>query len=72
MERTIPHIRPGLYRIVRYTSPSRGGVQMRFLVQLLLAFVTGLVLGYVLLSLWDMIAPHRSALDPFDARYHYR
>ena len=45
---------------------------MRFLVQLLLAFVTGLVLGYVLLSLWDMIAPHRSALDPFVARYHYR
>ena len=42
---------------------------MRFLVQLLLAFVAGLVLGYVLLNLWDVIVPHRGALDPFDARY---
>jgi hypothetical protein len=37
-------------------SPS-WGVQMRFLVQLLLAFLAGLALGYVLLSVWDVIAP---------------
>jgi hypothetical protein len=28
---------------------------MRFMVQLLLAFFAGLALGYVLLSLWDVI-----------------
>ena len=48
---------------------NREGVHMRFLVQLLLAFAAGLVLGYMLLNLWDVIAPQRGALDPFDARY---
>ena len=42
---------------------------MRFLVQLLLAFVAGLALGYLLLSIWDVIAPHLGALDAFDLRY---
>jgi hypothetical protein len=42
---------------------------MRFLVQLLLAFAAGLALGYLLLSIWDVIAPHLGALDPFDRRY---
>ena len=42
---------------------------MRFLVQLLLAFVAGLALGYLLLSVWDVIAPHLGVLDPFDMRY---
>jgi hypothetical protein len=42
---------------------------MRFLVQLLLAFVAGLALGYLLLSMWDVIAPHLGALDRFDVRY---
>jgi hypothetical protein len=38
---------------------------MRFRVQLLLAFFVGLALGYVLLSLWDVVGP----LDPFAARF---
>ena len=38
---------------------------MRFMVQLLLAFFTGLVLGYVLLSLWDVMG----SPDPFATRY---
>ena len=42
---------------------------MRFLVQLLLAFVSGLALGYLLLIIWDVIAPHLGALDSFDTRY---
>jgi hypothetical protein len=42
---------------------------MRFLVQLLLAFLGGLALGYLLLSIWDVIAPSLASLDPFDMRY---
>ena len=38
---------------------------MKFLVQLLLAFLAGLAIGYVLLNLWDMMG----GLDPFSARY---
>jgi hypothetical protein len=38
---------------------------MRLLVQLLLAFLAGLVLGNVSLWMWDMIV----ALDPFNARF---
>ena len=38
---------------------------MRFLVQLLLAFLAGLVLGYALLGMWDVIR----TLDPFNARF---
>ena len=38
---------------------------MRFMVQLLLAFFAGLALGYVLLSLWDVMG----SLDPFATRY---
>jgi hypothetical protein len=38
---------------------------MRFMVQLLLAFFVGLALGYVLLSLCDVMGP----MDPFAARY---
>jgi hypothetical protein len=30
---------------------------MRFLVQLVLSFLLGLVVGYVLLSVWDVITP---------------
>jgi hypothetical protein len=38
---------------------------MRFLVQLLLAFFAGVVLGYALLGVWDVIG----ALAPFNARF---
>ena len=31
--------------------------EMRFLVQLLLSFLVGLAVGYLLLSVWDIIAP---------------
>jgi hypothetical protein len=40
---------------------------MQILVQLLLAFLAGLALGYVLLRAWDVIAPQ--ALDLFNARF---
>jgi hypothetical protein len=30
---------------------------MKFLVQLVLVFFAGLAIGYVLLSLWDLIGP---------------
>ena len=30
---------------------------MRFLLQLLLAFFIGIALGYVLLRVWDVVAP---------------
>jgi hypothetical protein len=40
-------------------------VQMRFLVQLSLAFLAGLVLGYALLGMWDVIG----AVDLFNARF---
>jgi hypothetical protein len=38
---------------------------MRFLVQLLLAFLVGLALGYVLLSVWDLVG----GPDLFNARF---
>ena len=64
---------PGCWRIIAWRHMARpqprGGVQMRSLVQLLLAFVAGFALGYLLLSIWDVIAPHLGALDPFDTRY---
>jgi hypothetical protein len=38
---------------------------MRFLVKLVLAFLAGLAIGYVLLSLWDLAG----GADLFDARF---
>jgi hypothetical protein len=38
---------------------------MKFLMQLLLSFLAGLALGYVLLHAWDVMG----GLEPFDARY---
>jgi hypothetical protein len=42
---------------------------MRFAVQLLLSLLAGLAIGYALLFVWDVIAPHLHALDPFDTRF---
>jgi hypothetical protein len=54
-------------RIFRGAGLSCGGtgLAMRFLVQLVLAFFAGLAIGYVLLSLWDVMGWP----DPFSARY---
>jgi len=35
----------------------RSEAQMKFLVQLLLSFLAGLAIGYVLLSVWDVVVP---------------
>jgi hypothetical protein len=46
-------------------SDSARASQMKFLMQLLLSFLAGLALGYVLLHAWDVMG----GLEPFDARY---
>jgi hypothetical protein len=38
---------------------------MKFLMQLLLSFLVGLAIGYVLMSVWDVMG----ALDTFNARF---
>jgi hypothetical protein len=50
-------------------SPARTGGAFLFLVQLLLSFLVGLAIGNALLFVWDVIAPHLHALDPFDTRF---
>ena len=58
--------RCGYFRVVGNVPGATGGCgQMRFMVQLLLPLFAGLALGYVLLSLWDVMGP----LDPFATRY---
>jgi hypothetical protein len=46
-------------------NPAGTGLAMKFLVHLVLVFLAGLAIGYVLLNLWDVMG----GPDPFGVRY---